>query len=128
MQRNNSIALLSSFCLGAAIAITSNAFAHEPTAKPQTMTDSGNMATMDSMQSTNMQGMKMTGDQDYDFAMMMREHHKMALPMANKEIKEGKNAELRRMAQDIVDAQTKEIAKFDAWLSAHKPANRPGHK
>ena len=93
------------------------AIAHEPAKTPMKgMHDAAMMPAMG-----DMHGMKMTGDQDYDFATMMREHHKMALTMASKEMKEGKNADMRRMAKNIVDAQTKEIAQFDAWIGAHKP-------
>ncbi len=71
----------------------------------------------------SMQGsMPMTGDADVDFATMMREHHQMALPMARKELKEGKDPAMRRMAQHVIDAQTREIAQFDRWLAAHKKA------
>jgi uncharacterized protein (DUF305 family) len=96
------------------LALSTLAFAHDP--KPS----ADPSMKMDAPHSTQMANMPMTGDQDHDFAMMMREHHQMALPMAEKEIKEGKNPEMRKMAQNIVKAQTKEIAQFDAWLAHHK--------
>ena len=39
------------------------------------------------------QGMSMTGDADYDFAVNMRKHHQMAVTMAQAELKNGKNGE-----------------------------------
>lgn len=66
-----------------------------------------------------MKGMHMTGDQDYDFATMMRMHHAMGVRMATKEVETGKDPDMKRMAQSIIDAQTKEIAQFDAWISSH---------
>jgi uncharacterized protein (DUF305 family) len=62
----------------------------------------------------------MTGDADYDFAVNMRKHHQMAVTMAQAEMKNGKNAEMRDMASKIIVAQRKEIAELDRWTSAHE--------
>lgn len=67
-----------------------------------------------------MQGIKMTGDTDKDFAMMMKMHHQQALVMAKAEIAHGKSAEMKAMAEKIIKDQTKEIAKLDAWLMKNK--------
>lgn len=69
---------------------------------------------------SKMDGMSMTGDTDYDFAANMRMHHKMALDMAQAEIKNGKNSQMIKRAKDIVATQTKEIAEFDRWMEIHK--------
>lgn len=66
------------------------------------------------------QGMSMTGDADYDFAVNMRKHHQMAVTMAQAEMKNGKNAEMRDMASKIIVAQRKEIAELDRWTAAHE--------
>ena len=66
-----------------------------------------------------MQSMKPSGDADYDFATMMKMHHQNALDMANVELKTGKDAKLREMANEIIKSQTKEIADFDEWLASH---------
>ncbi len=63
--------------------------------------------------------MKMTGNQDYDFAMMMKMHHEKGVKMAQKELDKGKDPEMRVAAQKIIDAQKKEIADFDKWLADH---------
>jgi uncharacterized protein (DUF305 family) len=68
---------------------------------------------------------KMTGDPDHDFAMMMSHHHKMGINMAEIEVKDGKDAKMREMAQKIIDSQKKEIAEFEAWMKQHRPAS--GH-
>lgn len=108
MRHKTGFALLaSSLALSAIVTLAS---AHDPKTKAASMKH-------DPMQ---MHDMPMTGNQDHDFAMMMREHHKKALPMARMEIKQGKDPELRRTAQIILDSQTKEIAEFDAWLAKHK--------
>ena len=61
--------------------------------------------------------MKMTGNVDVDFAMMMRHHHQGAIDMAQSELREGKNPQMRKLAQDIIAAQKKEIAQLDKFLS-----------
>ena len=62
--------------------------------------------------SHNMGSMKMTGDTDHDFAMMMAEHHQGAIQMAQIEVKYGKNSELKSMAKMMIYAQMKERAKL----------------
>ena len=51
---------------------------------------------------------KMTGDTDKDFAAMMLIHHQGAIDMAELEVKHGKNAELKAMAQKMIDMQKAE--------------------
>jgi uncharacterized protein (DUF305 family) len=53
--------------------------------------------------------MKLTGDVDKDFAILMIPHHQGAIDMAKIELKHGKNEELRKMARAIMDSQAKEI-------------------
>jgi uncharacterized protein (DUF305 family) len=66
-----------------------------------------------------MTSMPMSGDQDTDFAMMMRIHHQGAIDMANAELSSGKDAQMKKMAKAIIAAQKKEIAQFDAYLAKH---------
>jgi uncharacterized protein (DUF305 family) len=63
--------------------------------------------------------MKMSGNVDYDFVMMMRMHHQAALDMAQTEVDTGKSPAVVAMAKKIIAAQQKEIAQFDAWLKAN---------
>jgi uncharacterized protein (DUF305 family) len=66
----------------------------------------------------------MTGDPDHDFVTMMIPHHQGAIDMAQAELAHGKEPEIRKMAQSIVDAQKKEIGEMQTWLKAHqKPAH-----
>jgi uncharacterized protein (DUF305 family) len=83
------------------------------------------MKTMMKENSDKMMSMQMSGNPDVDFAMMMREHHMGALQMAEMELKNGKDAQMRKMAQKIVAAQKKEIAEFDKFLAKKGHA---GHK
>lgn len=68
-----------------------------------------------------MMTMQMTNDPDHDFAMMMKMHHQGAVAMANKELEIGKDATIKGMATAIKNAQTKEIAQLDSFMSAHTP-------
>ena len=67
-----------------------------------------------------MQKMPMSGDTDKDFAMMMKMHHQQALNMAELQLANGKSAEMKTMAKQIIVAQKKEIAQFDKWLAKQK--------
>lgn len=82
----------------------------------------GSESMMHSMQDgmKKMESMKISGDIDKDFAMMMKMHHQQALDMAQIEIAQGKSPEMKVMAKKIVSAQKKEIAEFEAWLSKQK--------
>jgi uncharacterized protein (DUF305 family) len=50
-----------------------------------------------------------TGDVDRDFIAMMVPHHQGAIDMAQAELKYGHNEQLRRIAQEIVVSQQREI-------------------
>jgi hypothetical protein len=53
---------------------------------------------------------KPTGDIDRDFTAMMVPHHQGAIDMAKAELRYGKNAQLQRIAQEIIVDQLQEIA------------------
>ena len=69
-------------------------------------------AMMHAAMTKPMPQMKMTGDIDKDFAMMMAQHHVSAIEMAKIEIKYGKSSEMKGMAKKMLDAQVKERAKL----------------
>ena len=75
------------------------------------------MKSMMSDMNEKMTAMKPTGNVDVDFAMMMRVHHQSAVTMAEAELQNGKNPQMRAMAKDIIRAQKKEIAMFDKFLA-----------
>lgn len=68
------------------------------------------MAVMDKM----MDGMHImpTNNPDRDFATMMIPHHQGAIDMANLQLKYGKDAELRALAEKIIQAQQTEIVQL----------------
>lgn len=62
----------------------------------------------------------MNGDASHDFAASMIPHHQAAVAMA-KTLLTDKNADpaLRKMAEDIIASQSKEIEQLEAYLKAH---------
>jgi len=64
-----------------------------------------------------MASMKMSGNADVDFAMMMRIHHLGAIDMSEAQLRDGKNAQMRRMAKNIIAAQKKEISELDKFIA-----------
>ncbi len=130
LQANIALAVSSlAFVLGTAGSALAQSDQHaqhgaaSPAAGQQTNMSGHEM--MQSMQDMHkkMSNMEMTGDQDHDFAMMMRSHHQAGLDMANAELKNGKDKQLKQMAKKIVTAQTKEIKELDQWMAKH-PAPR----
>ena len=77
--------------------------------------DSEMMARMHSMM-TEMEGMPMTNDPDLDFANMMIMHHQGAIDMANLELENGNNTEMKATAQSIITAQQQEIQEMQQIL------------
>ncbi|MCX6169980.1 MAG: DUF305 domain-containing protein [Ignavibacteriales bacterium] len=73
------------------------------------------MGTMDSMDE-NFKKIKMTGNTDKDFAMMMIKHHEIAVTMAKGEVSNGKFSVMKNMAQQTIVNQNKEIKEFQSWL------------
>jgi len=61
----------------------------------------------------------LTGNADRDFVAMMMPHHQGAIDMAEVELKNGKDPQLKKLAQDIVAAQRKEITFMKKWQANH---------
>ena len=76
-----------------------------------------NMKDMMKDNNDKMSSMKMTGNTDVDFAMMMRIHHLGAIDMAQVQLRDGKDPQMKKMAKAIIAAQKKEIAQFDKFLA-----------
>lgn len=93
--------------LGAGSALAQDAMPHHD------MT--GMHGAMQAMQD-EMGRVPMTGDPDIDFAAMMIPHHQGAIDMARAELAHGKDPELRKLAEEIIAAQEREIAFLERWL------------
>lgn len=84
----------------------------------QSPADRAYTQSMQAMQD-KMRAMKPTGDPDMDFVMMMAPHHQAAVEMATAYLKYGSDPELKKMAQDIVSSQKREIGQMKDWESRH---------
>ncbi|MFY9837392.1 MAG: DUF305 domain-containing protein [Xanthobacteraceae bacterium] len=67
-------------------------------------------------------GIKPSGDVDTDFVAMMAPHHQGAIEMAQAELRYGHNEPLRRIAQEIIVTQLKEITAMRLALGQPLPA------
>jgi uncharacterized protein (DUF305 family) len=70
------------------------------------------VASMNDMMA-KMNAMKPMGNTDHDFAHMMMEHHKGAVAMADIELRDGKDATMRQMAEKINADQQKEVGELE---------------
>ena len=74
------------------------------------------MAGMAAMDKDMMVGGTAT-DLDVAFVCSMIPHHQGAIDMARAELAHGDDPWVKQMAQNVIDAQTKEIADMLAWLA-----------
>ena len=117
---------LMTFITLSAIAISNYAQANE---QPHQAHMNMSMSTGSAMQQELMQGMNqmhqdmMTAaqykDPDVAFAAGMLPHHIGAVKMAEVELKYGKDPEMRKLAENIINAQQAEIEQMQKWLKVH---------
>jgi uncharacterized protein (DUF305 family) len=60
---------------------------------------------------------------DQAYVAKMIAHHEGAVAMAKVALRDSRDPEIRRMAQIVVDTQTREIAEMKAWAPTSAPAN-----
>ena len=109
-----------------AVAISNYAQANE---QPHQAHMNMSMSTDSAMQQELMQGMNQMHqdmmaaaqykDPDVAFAAGMLPHHIGAVKMAEVELKYGKDPEMRKLAENIINAQQAEIEQMQKWLKAH---------
>lgn len=87
-----------------------SAMGHDGTAAASS---SPQLVAMSEMMS-KMHAGKPKGNTDHDFAHHMLEHHKGAVVMADLQLRDGKDATMRRMAEQIKADQQKEIVALEA--------------
>ena len=73
------------------------------------------VTSMDKMHMA-MGAVKRSGDSDVDFVRLMLPHHQAAIDMAKTELLYGKDAQMRRLAQEIITDQQLEIELMQRWL------------
>jgi uncharacterized protein (DUF305 family) len=67
----------------------------------------------------DMHNAEYSGEADHDFVTMMIPHHQGAIDMAKALLLYGKDAQLRRLAQEIITDQQSEIQLMQLWLRHH---------
>src|ERR1700680_302245 len=82
-----------------------------------------NDAAMNKMMSEMV--IKPTGDIDRDFVAMMTPHHQGAIAMAQAVLRNGRNEQIRRLAQEIIVTQQQEIAAMRLAIGDPLPPSVP---
>jgi hypothetical protein len=82
------------------------------------------IASMDKMHMA-MGAIERSGNSDIDFVRLMLPHHQAAIDMAKTQLMYGKDAQMRRLAQEIITDQQSEIQLMQRWLKQQKsPATK----
>jgi hypothetical protein len=80
------------------------------------------IASMDKMHMA-MGAIKQSGNADIDFVRLMLPHHQAAIDMAKTQLLYGKDAQMRRLAQEIITDQQLEIELMQRWLKQQEPGS-----
>lgn len=89
-----------------------------PSAAAMSQNQKDMMQSMERM-NRDMMSMAASSDPDRAFVTMMAPHHQGAIDMSRIYLREGKDPELRKMAEKIIADQEREIGEFKAWHAKH---------
>ena len=78
------------------------------------------IASMEKMR-VAMGAVQRSGNSDVDFLRLMLPHHQAAIDMAKTQLLYGKDAQMRRLAQEIITDQQLEIELMQHWLKQREP-------
>jgi Domain of unknown function (DUF305) len=85
------------------------------------------IASMDKMHMA-MGAVKRSGNSDVDFVRLMVPHHQAAIDMAKTQLLYGKDAQMRRLAQEIITDQQLEIDLMERWLKQQEQTQTKGNQ
>ncbi|HBT4579262.1 TPA: DUF305 domain-containing protein [Klebsiella pneumoniae] len=116
--------LISGALLFSSVSLAEPHHAHATSKQTASMTEAGQayMNGMQTMHDDMMRGI-MVSDADEAFVRGMIAHHQGAVDMAKIQLKYGKDAELRQLAEDIIKAQELEIKQMQSWLKKKASQN-----
>ena len=113
MKTNTPLVATAALFAGFALAACAGAYAHDPKAPPPAASMAGHSEASKElhriMMPSSQMPMRMTGDVDTDFAIMMSMHHQQAVKMVDVLLEHGDDAELKAMARKMKAAQQQEI-------------------
>ncbi|WP_226502299.1 DUF305 domain-containing protein [Pseudomonas sp. MWU16-30317] len=102
-----------------AAALSTYLWAADPDANPNIeQMHKDYMAPMSQMSESMHKGV-MADDPDVAFASGMLAHHEGAVAMARVQLKYGKDAQMRKLAENVIKTQEAEIVEMKAWLAKH---------
>ncbi len=92
-----------------------------PAAPTSTTASTGASAATQAYEAANLRMHKdmaitFTGDPDVDFARSMVPHHQGAVEMARIVLQHGKDPELKKLAQEVIASQEREVGVLREWL------------
>lgn len=103
----------------AALPALSAGTAHAQQASSSSSPATERMGAMERMQRDMMAAMNAESDPDRRFAAMLIPHHQGALDMARDYLREGRDPQLRAMAEKTIREQGQEIAELRRWQGQH---------